>query len=165
MLKLKLKYFGHLMGRANSLEKNLMLRKIEGRRRRVQQRMGWLNGITDSINMSLSKPREIVKHREAWRAAVHGVTKNWTQLSEWTATWEHRMEWSRAGGVALPSSSCGFQNCSSHCHFSDSGAGERKFGEALFSLEKTTQSHTYYFDSSLFWSEFSLMVKPSYMEG
>ena len=64
VLKLKLKYFGHLMGRADSLEKTLMLGKIEGRRRRVQQRMGWLNGITDSLNMSLSKPREIVKHRK-----------------------------------------------------------------------------------------------------
>ena len=78
---LKLKYFGHLMRRANSLEKTLMLGKIEGRRRRGRQRMRWLDGITDSINMSLSELREIVKDRGAWRAAVHGVTMSQIQLS------------------------------------------------------------------------------------
>ena len=98
-MMLKLQYFGHLMRRANSLEKTLMLGKIESRRKRGWQRMRSLDGITDSKDMSLSKLREMVMDREAWRAAVHGVAKSWTGLSHWTITTEPTLHSWRAHGL------------------------------------------------------------------
>ena len=106
MLKLKLQYFGHLMQRTDSLEKTLMLGRIEGRRRRGQQRMKWLDGITDAMGMSLSKLQEIVKDRKAWRAAVHGVTNSWTLLSNWTTATRQKTE---EGGI------CPFFSCLTSC--------------------------------------------------
>ena len=108
MLKLKLQYFGHLMRRVDSLEKTLMLGGIGGRRKRRRQRMRWLDGITDSMDMSLGELWELVMDREAWRAAIHEVAKSWTRLSDWT-----EMNWTEYSSTLILLPEC-LGNCLKH---------------------------------------------------